>query len=52
MSFMDNSANFPTYLSPYYENNLSKLEFLFSALGSMVSSNMYKLRHKFNSAKN
>ena len=52
--FMDNIGNFSTYMSPHYQHSFfsSKLEFLFSVLGSMVSRNMCKLRHKLKNFKN
>ena len=45
--FMDNLGNNSTYLSPHYQNSFfSKLDFLFSVLGSMVSKKICKFRHK------
>ena len=47
--FMDKGI-YSTYLSPHFQK-ISKLGFLFSFLGSMVSKNICKLRHKFKNAK-
>ena len=44
-------GNYSTYLSPHYQKKNSKLGFLFSVLGSMVSKNICKLCHKFKNAK-
>ena len=50
---MNNLGNYSSYLSPQYQNSFfSKLEFLFSVLGSMVSKNICKLRHKLKNSKN
>ena len=49
---MDSLGNYATCLSPYFQTDFfSKLEVLFSVLGSMVSRNICKLRHKFENAK-
>ena len=51
--FMDNLGNYSICMSPQYQNSFfSKLEFLFSLLGSMMSKNICKLRHKLKNAKN
>ena len=52
-SFMDNLVNYSAYLSPHYQNIfISKLDFLFSVLGFMVSKNICKLRNKLKNSKN
>ena len=49
---MNHLGNYSTYLSPYYQNSFfSNLDFLFSVLGSMVSKNIGKLRHKLTKSK-
>ena len=53
MSFyIDILGNFSTYHIPHYQNIFFQLNFLFCVLGSIVSKNMCKLRHKFKNAKN
>ena len=49
--FMANSGHYSTYLSPHYQSSFfSKIKFLFSVLGSMVSKNICKLCHKLKNA--
>ena len=49
---MDNLGNYSTYLSPHYQNSFFLNLILFSVLGSMVSKNICKLRHKLKNSKN
>ena len=50
--FMDNLGNCSTYMSPLNQKSFFlNLNFCF-VLGSMVSKNIYKLRHKLKNAKN
>ena len=50
---MYNLGNYSTYLSPHYQNScFLNLKFCFFVLGSIVSINICKLRHKLKNAKN